>query len=49
MHKGGSNGVNTGPMKLWLPFLNNTNPIEIPEILFNDTARGSNLPQPKRD
>ena len=24
---GGSNGVNTGPMKHWLPFLNNTNPI----------------------
>ena len=26
-HVGGSNGVNTGPMKHWLPFLNNTNPI----------------------
>ena len=25
-HVGGSNGVNTGPMKHWLPFLNNTNP-----------------------
>ena len=24
-HVGGSNGVNTGPMKHWLPFLNNTN------------------------
>ena len=22
-HVGGSNGVNTGPMKHWLPFLNN--------------------------
>ena len=26
-HVGGSNGVNMGPMKHWLPFLNNTNPI----------------------
>ena len=26
-HVGGSNGVNTGPTKHWLPFLNNTNPI----------------------
>ena len=49
MHEGGSNWVNTGPMKLRLPFLNNTNPIYIPKTLFNDTARGSNLLQPKRD
>ena len=26
-HVGGSSGVDTGPMKHWLPFLNNTNPI----------------------
>ena len=31
---GGSNGVNTGPMEHWLPFLNNTNPILIPENPF---------------
>ena len=27
IHVGGSNGVNTGPMKRRLPFINNTNPI----------------------
>ena len=34
--KGGSNGVNPGPMKHWLPFLilNNTNHIKIPENPF---------------
>ena len=26
--------MNMGPMKHWLPFLNNTNPIEIPELLL---------------
>ena len=26
-HVGGSNGVNMGPIKHWLPFLNNTNPV----------------------
>ena len=26
-HVGGSSGVDTGPMKHWLPFLNNTKPI----------------------
>ena len=26
-HVGGSNGVNTGPVKHWLLFFNNTNPI----------------------
>ena len=26
-HVGGSSGVDTGSMKHWLPFLNNTNPI----------------------
>ena len=30
-HVGGSNGVNRGPMKHWSSFLNNTNPILIPE------------------
>ena len=33
-HVGGSNGVNTGPMKHWLPFLNSTNPPSIPENPF---------------
>ena len=31
---GGSTWVNTGPMKHWLPFLNNTKPIKIPEKPF---------------
>ena len=26
-HVGGSNGVDTGPTKHWLHFLNNTNPV----------------------
>ena len=48
-HVGGSNGVTTGPMKHRLPFLNNTHPILIPKICFNDRALGSNLLQPKGD
>ena len=34
-HVGGSNGVSTGPMKHWLPFLINTNPFKSQKILFN--------------
>ena len=30
IHVGGSNWVNTGPMKHWLLFFNNTKPIKIP-------------------
>ena len=41
-HVGGSNGVNTGPMKHWLPFLNNT-PFKSRKILFNARGLGSNL------
>ena len=33
-HVGGSNGVNTEPMKHWLPFLNNTNPLLNPRKSF---------------
>ena len=41
-HVGGSNGVNTGPMKHWPPFLNNT-PFKSRKILFNARGLGSNL------
>ena len=34
-----------GPMKHWLPFLNNT----AHKIIFKDRALGSNLLQPKGD
>ena len=37
IHVGGSNGVNTRPMKHWLPFLNNTSPILHPENPFLTT------------
>ena len=41
-HVGGSNGVKTGPMKHWPPFLNNT-PFKSRKILFNARGLGSNL------
>ena len=37
IHVGGSNWVNTEPMKHWLPFFNNTKPIKIPEKTFLTT------------
>ena len=47
-HVGGSNGVDMMRlMKHWLPFLNNTNPIKIPENPVNKRALGWNLLPPK--
>ena len=46
----GSNGVNMGPVQLWLPHsLATATPFKSQKILFKDSALSSNLLQPKGD
>ena len=47
-HVGIPNGVNTGPMQHWLPFLTTATPFKSQKILFKARAPGSNLPAPTK-